>query len=299
MVRGLIRSLVRWNRIPWFNLNVTTKVVPSISNNHIRDADVVIANHWQTVRSVFDLSEKKGEKINFIRNPAIDLRNKLLIESLMIPMKRVACGSWIKEKLESELGLDVHQVITNGLNMEDFGVATKKENDSIIVTAQYTAGNPLKGWDDAEKALSEVKKIHPEIDIHLFGWPRKPKNLPFEATYIRKPVKNLLSQIYAYSDIFLAPSLFEGYHNPPREAMGSQCALVATNVGSIPHCTIPGETAMVVEPGDIEAMVNSICYLIENHAERRQMGARAHRHMFQFDWEDSVNKLLGSFSQNS
>ena len=67
-IRGIIRSLIRGSRVSWFDLRVKINVVPFISNYFIRDADIIVANHWQTVESVFQLHGRKGIKFNFIRD---------------------------------------------------------------------------------------------------------------------------------------------------------------------------------------------------------------------------------------
>ena len=42
--------------------------MPIIKDIFIKDADIVIANHWQTVKSVHKLNKTKGIKFNFIRD---------------------------------------------------------------------------------------------------------------------------------------------------------------------------------------------------------------------------------------
>ena len=79
---------------------------------------------------------------------------------------------------------------------------------------------------------------------------------------------------------------------PPREAMAAECAVVATNVGCIPYVTIPDETALVVEPGEVELMIEKISGLIENPSRIVILGAKAKHHIEKFTWEDSTTKLL-------
>ena len=73
--------------------------------------------------------------------------------------------------------------------------------------------------------------------------------------------------------------------------MVSGSALVATNVGCIPECTIPGKTALVVEPGDQEGMIKHIADLIENPQKIEQIGNLAKEYIKQFTWENSASKL--------
>ena len=54
---------------------------------------------------------------------------------------------------------------------------------------------------------------------------------------------------------------------------------------------------IVVEPGDVDAMVDGMSRLIQNVDERRQMGGRTHQYIQQFDWEESASQLLSICEQ--
>jgi glycosyltransferase involved in cell wall biosynthesis len=115
------------------------------------------------------------------------------------------------------------------------------------------------------------------------------------ATFHLRPIGERLRQLYAESDILLCPSLQEGYHNPPREAMAAQCAVVATNVGCIPHCAIAGETALVVEPGDVDGMIENLSWLIESPERIPALAQKGYEHIKKFTWEQSTTDLLEIF----
>lgn len=295
LIRGLGRSFVRWNRVSWFDLRVPLKVVPVISDRFIRDADIVMANHGSTAFSVARLSPRKGRKFHFIRDTdPWSKYHKVEVESFRLPLAKIVVSPWLKDYLSKDIGVDVAGVVTNGTNMEDFGVAEKRYNDIPVVSMMYGT-HPAKGMTDGFAVLKKVKERHPEAKIVLFGW-NEPKNLSFEAEFHLRPVKEKLRAIYARSDIFLSPSLQEGYHNPPREAMAAGCAVVATNVGCIPHCTVPGDTALVVKPRDVDGMIEAISGLIENPERIRLVGRRGHEHIQQFTWERSTSQLLEIFA---
>lgn len=295
LIRGLGRSIARWNRVPWFDLKVPVHMVPFLSDRFIRNADIIMANHRQTAYSVARLSPSKGLKFNFVRHAYVDGSNPWETQSFRLPLRLIVSLPWLKEHLEKNVGVPVLGIVSNGINMEDFGVEEKPHNEAPIVTMNYGPKNPRKGTEDGLKVLEAVLKKHPKVQIQLFGW-QKPKNgLPFTYTFHYRPVKERLKEVYARTDIFLASSRSEGYHNPPREAMAAKCAVVATNVGSIPHCALPGETALVVEAGDIDGMTQGVNWLIENPQKRHEMGLKAHNHIKKFDWEESTSKLLEIF----
>jgi hypothetical protein len=291
--RGLVRSIVRRNCVPWFDVKVPLKMVPTFTDHFIRDADVIVANHWPTAYSVAKLSPKKGRKFYFIRD--IDwwthkTQLDLELAASQLPLGKIVVAPWLGDELREKLGVDVLGTVSNGMNMEDFGVTEKQYNDDPVLCMTYS-DHPAKGMDDGMAALRIAKERHPRVKIVLFGLNR-PGNLPFDAEFHFRPAKDRLRKIYAGTDIFLSSSLQEGYHNPPREAMAARCAVVATNVGSIPHCTIPGETALVVNPGDVDGMADAMCNLIEHPEKLREMGRRGHEHIQQFTWEKSVDRLL-------
>jgi glycosyltransferase involved in cell wall biosynthesis len=298
LIRGLGRSLVRWNRTPWFDLKVPLKMVPVINDRFIRDADVVMANHWPTAYSVARLSPSKGRKFHFIRDTELDLRGGECVGgTYKLPLARIVVADWLGDYLQENHGAEVCGVVTNGLSMRDFAVLDKRYNDPPTICMAHRDGDPRKGMSDGFEALARVKERHPEVKIVLFGW-TKPRDIPVEAEFHLRPVGERLRAIYAQSDIFLWTSLQEGFGNPPREAMAAGCAVVATNVGCIPDCTIQGETALVVEPGDVGAMIEAICGLVEDPGRIRALGRRGYEHIQQFTWEKAATRLLKLFRAN-
>lgn len=289
-IRGIGKSLIRRNIVSWFDLKAQYKVVPLIKNFFVRDADIIIANHWQTVSDVFKLNSCKGLKFNFIRdtNPWM-YKPELEISSFKEDLFRIVVSPWLKDFLEKELELEVEGVVQNGTNFNDFHYSKKSyQNPPTIGMVYYD--HPQKGMDDGIEVLRRVKEVHPEVKVQIFGL-SQPKPLPFEAAIYLRPDRYKLRELYGTSDIFLFPSIQEGSGNPPREAMVSGCALVTTNVGCIPECTIPGETAFIVEPGDRELMTRHVIGLIENPFLLKQTGKRAKNYIKNFTWENSASKL--------
>jgi len=296
-LRGLIRSIVRRNNVPWFDLNTKLNLVPFIKDNYIRDADAIIANHWPTAFSVYELSESKGKKFYFIRDTEPwSSAYKTELQAFRLPLMKIVTLTWIKDFLKKEVDEDVVGIVPNGINSKDFEVKNKEYRNPPTISMIYST-HPAKGIPDGLSVLEKIKKQYSKVKIVLFGFTKPPK-LNFEAEFHHRPFKEALRDIYAKTDIFLCSSLQEGYHNPPREAMLAECAVVATNVGSIPECTIPGETALVIEPGDIKGMVNAIKDLIENPKKMRELGQRSKEYMLQFSWDNSTSKLLKILNQH-
>ena len=81
--------------------------------------------------------------------------------------------------------------------------------------------------------------------------------------------------------------------------MVAKCAVVTTNVGCIPFVAIPDQTAIVVEPQEVELMIEKISELIESPIRIKELGTNASIHIKKFSWDDSTTKLLKILEDNS
>ncbi len=83
----------------------------------------------------------------------------------------------------------------------------------------------------------------------------------------RDDVPDLLNM----SDVFILPSLWEGMPNSVLEAMASGTCVIATGVDGTKELIDIGVHGVLVPPGDIESLYDSICFIGENDEKRRIM----------------------------
>lgn len=81
---------------------------------------------------------------------------------------------------------------------------------------------------------------------------------------------------YAAADVFVLPSLHEGYGMVVAEALAHGLPVVATNAGALAH-TLPPQAGLHVNPGDAPALREALSRVILDRALREQLalGARA------------------------
>jgi glycosyltransferase involved in cell wall biosynthesis len=81
--------------------------------------------------------------------------------------------------------------------------------------------------------------------------------------------------LLAASDYFVLPSLWEGLSVALVEAMASGLPIIATEVSGTRQVMVPGETGLLVPPGDAPQLSEAIVQLLSEPAQARAMGAAA------------------------
>ena len=80
---------------------------------------------------------------------------------------------------------------------------------------------------------------------------------------------------YGIADVCVLSSLSEGSPNALLEAMAAGVPVVATAVGGVPEMVTHGESALLIQPGDCQAMTSAIAALLSDADLARKLAARA------------------------
>ena len=75
--------------------------------------------------------------------------------------------------------------------------------------------------------------------------------------------------------VFLLPSSTESFGLAALEALASGVPVVASRVGGLPEVVQDGETGLLVDPGDLDGMVDAVTQLLEDPSGRRRMAEQA------------------------
>jgi glycosyltransferase involved in cell wall biosynthesis len=95
-----------------------------------------------------------------------------------------------------------------------------------------------------------------------------------------------LAVLYRLADVFVFPSLYEGFGLPPLEAMACGTPVVTSNVSSLPEVT--GDAAVLVDPYDVESIAEGIQRVLSNPALSAELRAKGVARAREFSWERSV-----------
>jgi glycosyltransferase involved in cell wall biosynthesis len=87
-----------------------------------------------------------------------------------------------------------------------------------------------------------------------------------------------IAELYTQSDIYFQPSLRESHGIAVVDAMIMGIPCVVSSAGGLPESIINEETGYVIEPNDIDAMVEKILQLLEDEDLRKSMGTAGREH---------------------
>lgn len=85
-----------------------------------------------------------------------------------------------------------------------------------------------------------------------------------------------LARRMAQADVFVVPSLYEGYGRVALEAMACGTPVIASNVGGLKEIIEHRTTGFLVQPGDIGQLRDCMAYCLNNGVEARRIGHQAH-----------------------
>jgi glycosyltransferase involved in cell wall biosynthesis len=110
--------------------------------------------------------------------------------------------------------------------------------------------------------------------------------------------EHLMPDYYNLADVFVFPSILEGFGLVMGEAMSCGKPVVAFNTSAIPEVVENGVTGFLVSPSNKSEFVQKVLLLIENKKLRIEMGNKAIKrvdHLFR--WERAARETLNIYRQ--
>ena len=105
----------------------------------------------------------------------------------------------------------------------------------------------------------------------------------------------MLAVLYRLADVFVFPSLYEGFGLPPLEAMASGTPVVTSNVSSLPE--VVGDAALLIDPYDTGSIAGAIERILSDPALREDLVRRGQARAREFSWERSVARIRSVYEE--
>jgi glycosyltransferase involved in cell wall biosynthesis len=292
---GKLRDLVLTPSVHWQPLDKRVRMlyVPEPTSRNVPDGHAVFATAWQTVEYVADSPPSKGKKFYLVMDFAPLLGPLDRLEATWRqPFQKVTISRWLYEQVcGAEGGAQNTVNISIGIGHQRFRLATEIGRRPKRV-AMFFGFASYKAPRDGIAALEIARRRHPDMDAVVFGQSnRKPKDVPFWASYQANVSEEKLIAIYNSSSIFVCSSVAEGFALPPAEAMACGCAVAATDCGGIREYAEHEVTALLSAPHDPGALARNIVRLLDDDNLRQKLAKAGHRRIQGFTWERSTDQL--------
>ena len=98
-----------------------------------------------------------------------------------------------------------------------------------------------------------------------------------------------LAALYRLADVFVFPSLYEGFGLPPLEAMASGTPVITSNVSSLPE--VVGDAAVMIDPYEPAAIADAMQRVLSDEALRADLRRRGLARAREFSWERSIGRV--------
>lgn len=227
-----------------------------------------------------------------LEGKSLSLRFRLFYPGFLLPLLKFSCRRsdmvfCLNQEEKSCLIRENYQrgekirVTANGVSGIFFAAnRERKQARTLLFVGQ---AQPLKGIQYLREAFICLAAEYPGIELVLAGVLRGretilemfPEELRGRIEVIPSIRAEAMPDIYAHADIFIFPSLMEGFSLALIEAMASGLAIVASRTGAAPELIENGRQGILVEKRNTQQLVDAVKFLIENPQEMARSAAAA------------------------
>lgn len=188
------------------------------------------------------------------------------VSGLGVPEERITVlpiPTDVKKFLDAPVTVDLHKAYSEYAKVVlSMGRLTKEKDFALLL-----------------RAFARLRKTHEDALLVLVGHGPLEKELRFlaRALDIERHVRFLpwareVASYYKTADVYVQPSLYEGWGLAVVEALSSGTPVVMTDVGCAGELVIDGKTGLVVTVGDEEALADAISWVLTHPKEARRLG---------------------------
>lgn len=161
---------------------------------------------------------------------------------------------------------------------------------------------PRKNYVTLIKAFNHIKSSskdfrHQLLIVGKTGWLSEAAYAEFEQSPYKNEIIFLgsladaeLVQLYNMAELFIYPSIFEGFGLPVIEAMQCGLAVLASNTSSIPE--LIHDRHLLFNPADESEIAHKILEYTGSEIKRKEAAAKCRGFASEFDWKNTAEKTL-------
>jgi glycosyltransferase involved in cell wall biosynthesis len=268
-------EVIIWNtkKVPSYTWDEVK--VPILTNINNVSSDVIIATAYGDVKSTIRAPDKNGLKAHWIRGYETWQYSEDWIKENVLnqPTLKIVNSICLQDKLK-EYNID-SEVIRPGYDFNELKPLDIRQNkQGITLGGLFNKGDKRK-TKRVEWIFEVIRKLKKDMEICLvmFGADGSPDvNDPFDV-FISNPVYERKNDVYNSCDIWLAPTENDSLHNPPAEAMLTECCVVGTDtpMNGMKDYLIGMETGLISK-NTINDFESTVRFAIDKPKLRLELG---------------------------
>lgn len=247
-----------------------------------RSADVVVFSGFKLAwisEVAFRLFRRTGQRVYFIQG-AEDFQAQLRFElsrgtralacrlargSYSLPVRVITVSQWLR----NHIGRFDAAVIAPGFDERPFKAAKgRRPPTTKLVIGVFASSAAGKGFDIFRAALSslrceEQQELYLLVGAASASEPATALKVPVEFEVRRTFTADEVAQFYRSCDLFVFPSLREGFGLPPLEAMASGVAVLMTDCGGVREYASQ-ENARICAAGSPSALAEEVRSILKS-----------------------------------
>lgn len=188
------------------------------------------------------------------------------------------------------------EVVYNGLEDRPPRISGKTDENDRVVIGCIARMDVSKGVLFLLDAFAHLAKRHPTLRLVLAGQGDASEELSrrIQTLGLQDQVQLLghytgdVCALLDTFDIYIFPSLWEGFPYSIVESMRSGCTIVATSVGGIPEAITDEKEGLLIRPGATDEIVTAIERLMDDPAMRLELG---HNARLKYERELALDKM--------
>lgn len=301
------------NKIYWDYIKIVPHILKEQINTIIYPKNIIPITH------IF----LKAKKINIVHDLAHFDKNinaypfwdtfymKIFMTlSCQIADKTIAVSKYTKQDIVNRLGIDpknitvIHEGVERAFkkmtDQNGLSEVIKKFNLKIPFLFYCGSLSPRKNIIGVLKAFCAIKNIIPHNlylagDIFKFGknsgvqklLDEDHENRIFCLGYV---TEEELIALYSMADMYIYPSLYEGFGLPIIESQACGCPVLTSNVTSCPE--VAGDGAMIVNPYSTDEIANAMLNILSDKSLSDSLKEKGFENIKRFSWKESAKEML-------
>ena len=199
----------------------------------------------------------------------------------------IAISEYVKETIVELLGIPGERIQVShfGIDHETFCPDADSRDPQVRPPFVLYPANrwPHKNHARLEEALSELRASRPELRLVLTGSGHESARVAEGVEILGRVSQDELVRLYHSAEAVVFPSLYEGFGQPPLEAMACGCPVACSNAAALPE--VCGDAARYFDPSDPSAIATALDDVLEHRTEYRDRGLRRAR---AFTWTEAA-----------